>query len=485
MDTAVVWFRRDLRLHDNETLARAVADADEVVPLYVFDPSEYAASRYVDGPKTGPYRASFVRESVADLRALLRARGGDLLVRHGDPVAEVAAVVDRFGADAVYTGTIPATEELTVERETRTAVAERGVTFERFRTHTLYHADDLPTPVDAIDDTFTPWRKEVERQATVRETVPTPTSVPTPAFEAGDLPTLVTLGVDEVTVAGTPIDSSVDDRGAITFRGGASAGRERLQEYVWDDDNLRRYKETRNGLLGADFSSKLSAWLSQGCLSPRYVYEEVQRYEQQRVSNDSTYWLVFELLWRDFFQFQFRKHGAAFFGAQGIRGDEAGKRWRQDEPAFRRWARGETGVPFVDANMRELNRTGYMSNRGRQNVASFLADVLGVDWRWGAAYFESLLTDYDPASNWGNWAYQAGVGNDSRDNYFDVLSQAERYDRNAEYVTHWLPELSALPPEDAHRPWRLSEAARAEYGVQLGVDYPEPMLDVEEWYRTH
>ncbi|MFC7236373.1 DASH family cryptochrome [Halosegnis marinus] len=476
MDTAVVWFRRDLRLHDNETLVRALADADEVVPLYVFDPDEYADSRYVEEPKTGPYRARFVRESVADLRANLRARGGDLLVRHGDPREVVPAVASEYDADAAYAQTMPATEELTVENGTKAALAEDGVPLERFWTHTLYHVNDLPTPVDDIADTYTPWRKEVENGAEVRETFETPPSVPTPEFDPGDLPSLDDLGIE---------GRDVDDRAAIDFRGGESAGRERLQAYVWEADRLRRYKETRNGLLGPDFSSKLSAWLSQGCLSPRYVSEEVDRYEAERVANDSTYWLVFELLWRDFFQFQFIKHGGDFFGEQGIRGSAAGKEWRRDGAAFERWAAGETGVPFVDANMRELNETGYMSNRGRQNVASFLADVLGIDWRRGAAYFESRLTDYDVCSNWGNWAYQAGVGNDSRDNYFNVLSQAERYDSNAEYVTHWLPELDGLPPEFAHRPWRMDEGTQAEYGVQLGLDYPAPMLDVEEWYRMH
>jgi deoxyribodipyrimidine photo-lyase len=139
-------------------------------------------------------------------------------------------------------------------------------------------------------------------------------------------------------------------------------------------------------------------------------------------------------------------------------------------------------VPFVDANMRELNRTGYMSNRGRQNVASFLADALGIDWRWGAAYFEERLVDYDVASNWGNWAYQAGVGNDSRDNHFDVLSQADRYDGDAEYVTTWLPVLEGLSPNYAHRPWRMDADEQAAHGVELGIDYPQPMIDVEARY---
>ena len=470
-DTAVVWFRDDLRLHDNETLASAVAGADSVLPLYVFDPGEYGEGMF-GLPKRGPYWARFRRESVLDLRSSLRARGGDLLVRHGDPREVVPAVVESFDADVVHAQTKPATEELATENAVRARLAEHGIELERFWTHTLYHVEDLPTPYDRIGDTFTPWRKAVERSASVRETVPAPETVPTPEFEAGGVPTLGDLGVEG--------DPEPDERGVLAFEGGETAGRDRTRAYLWAGDHLRNYKGTRNGLLGADYSSKFSAWLAHGCLSPRYVHEEVRRYEDERVSNEDTYWLLFELLWRDFFQFQFRKHGSDFFTRSGIRGVE--KRWREDREAFRRWAAGETGVPFVDANVRELNATGYMSNRGRQNVASFLADFLELDWRLGAAYFESRLVDYDVCSNWGNWAYQAGVGNDSRDNYFYVPGQAERYDPDAGYVKHWLPELAPLPPEYAHHPWRMNEAEGAEYGVQLGLDYPTPMVDPDERY---
>jgi deoxyribodipyrimidine photo-lyase len=471
MDTAVVWFRDDLRVRDNPTLADAVAAADRVVPVYTFDPERRGESEY--GPaKHAPHRSRFRREAVVDLREALRERGGDLLVRTGRPEDVVPAVADEAGADAVFAGTKPATEELSTERAVRDGLAESGVDLERRWTHTLYHLADLPTPYDAIDDTFTPWRKEVEAGAEVREPVDAPESVPTPdGLEASEVPTLPELGVEE------PTD---DDRGVLRFEGGESAGVERVEAYLWEGDHLREYKETRNGLLGADYSSKFSPWLAAGCLSPRWIHREVERYEDERVENEDTYWLVFELLWRDFFQLQFLKHGAAFFAPDGIR--DVDVEWRRDRAAFRRWADAETGVPFVDANMRELNRTGYMSNRGRQNVASFLADALGVDWRWGAAYFESRLVDYDVASNWGNWAYQAGVGNDSRDDFFDVPSQAEYYDDDAAYVRTWLPKLEALPPEYAHRPWRLSEDEQAQYGVELGIDYPEPMLDIEARY---
>jgi deoxyribodipyrimidine photo-lyase len=477
MSRAVVWFRDDLRVHDNEPFAAAVASHDEVVPLYAFDPREYGEGMF-GLPKKGPHWARFRRESVLDLRASLRERGGDLLVHHGEPESVVPAVAGEFDADAVYCQTKAGTEELTAENTVRARLAEQGVSLERSWTHTLYHLNDLSRGIDEMDDTYTPWRKSVENRTFVRDTVATPPRVPTPEFDDGEtkVPTLEDLGTESV---------EPDERGVLSFEGGETAGKERVEEYFWKGDHLREYKQTRNGLLGAEFSSKLSAWLAHGCLSPRYVHEEVKRYEDERVSNEDTYWLVFELLWRDFFQFQFLKHGAEFFQQDGIRGVH--KEWRSPEvpdtrEAFETWAAGETGVPFVDANMRELNETGYMSNRGRQNVASFLVDVLKVDWRLGAAYFEARLLDYDVASNWGNWAYQAGVGNDSRDNYFNVLGQADRYDGNAEYVTHWLPALDGVQPEYAHYPWRMSEAEQAEYGVQLGLDYPAPMLDVEARY---
>lgn len=465
MDTAVVWFRDDLRITDNPTLRDAVREAETVLPVYALDPSITEPTQY--GPqKAGAHRRRFLHESLQALRAELQDRGGDLRVEVGPPETVVPAVVEEYDADAVFAQTKPATEELETEHAVRTALPD-AVRFERRWTHTLYHINDLPTPYHEISDTFTPWRKEVEREIEPRTPVSAPDTVPTPAFDS-PVPTL-----------GDPAPPT-DDRAVLPFRGGEPAGKERVEEYIWTGDHLREYKQTRNGLLGADYSSKFSAWLARGCLSPRWIHAEVDRYEDQRVANEDTYWLLFELAWRDFFQFQFVKHGGQFFTQTGIRNVE--REWRHDRGRFERWAAGETGVPFVDANMRELNRTGYMSNRGRQNVASFLVDVLKIDWRWGAAYFEEQLVDYDVASNWGNWAYQAGVGNDSRDRYFNVLSQAQRYDSDAEYVTTWLPSLADLPPGVAHTPWELSVEERQTYGLELGIDYPRPMVDLDEAY---
>ncbi|AZH26485.1 DASH family cryptochrome [Haloplanus aerogenes] len=466
--TTLLWLRRDLRLHDNPALV-AAADADRLLPVYVFDEDHYGTADFggTDSftyEKTGGRRTQFRIDAIADLRSRLRDRGSDLVVRVGDPETVLSTLADRVDADAVHVHTRPTPEERAVERAVERVVDADLV---RHWSHTLYHPDDLPNDVSTIDDTYTPFRKAVESGARVRTpaSVPTLPDRPAAAVDAGVIPDATDLGVEA---------DPIDDRAVLAFEGGETEGLARLDEYLWATDSLREYKETRNGLLGRDYSSKFSPWLNEGCLSPRRVSAAVDAYEDERVANDSTYWLRFELLWRDFFQFQFAKHGGTFFTPGGIRRRDIA--WREDDAAFDRWTRGETGIPFVDANMRELAATGYLSNRGRQNAASFLANDLRVDWRWGAAYFETRLLDYDPASNYGNWAYVAGVGNDSRNRSFDVLWQAHRYDPDAEYVRRWVSELDRLPPDRAHEPWTLPDDERA------ALDYPAPMVDPETQY---
>ena len=476
METIVVWFRRDLRLHGNQTLYKAASDAEGIVPVYCFDPAEYGKREFGGRKsfrfeKTGAHRTQFRIEAVEELRKQVRDHDGELIVRVERPSKCLPRVVEEVDADAVYCQRLPTPEEQTI----RKTVSERvDVPVETFWTHTLHHVDDLPVYPGRIEDTFTQWRKTVEAEERVRDPLPQPNiSYARSVTDVGNIPDVTDLGVPE------PPES---ERAVIQFTGGESAGRDRVQEYIWERDSLREYKEKRNEMLGTDYSSKFSPWLSEGCISPRWVYEEVQQYEDERVENDSTYWLVFELRWRDFFQFQFLKHGGQFFTREGIR-ERTDIDWRTDQEAFRRWAHGETGIPFVDANMRELNLTGYMSNRGRQIAASFLCNNLRLDWRWGAAYYETQLLDYDPCSNYGNWAYIAGVGNDSRDRHFNIIKQAEKYDPNADYVQTWCPELSGLPAEMAHEPWKMNDGLQAMYDAKLGEVYPEPMINLEESYE--
>jgi deoxyribodipyrimidine photo-lyase len=262
----------------------------------------------------------------------------------------------------------------------------------------------------------------------------------------------------------------------LRFQGGETAALTRLNQYFWQRDYLKSYKETRNGLLGADYSSKFSPWLALGCLSPRWIDAQVKAYETQRIRNESTYWLIFELLWRDFFRWIAAKHGKQIFHPSGLQGIPIP--WQEDWLQFRLWQEGKTGFPLVDANMRELAATGFMSNRGRQNVASFLTKNLGINWQLGAEWFESQLIDYDVCSNWGNWNYTAGVGNDARGfRYFNITKQSRDYDPKGDYLRHWLPELASIPGDKIHEPWQWSAAEQKQWGIRLGVDYPRPVVD--------
>lgn len=468
----IVWFRNDLRLHDHAPLLHAVESGRPLLPLYVVDPRHFDSGRF-GYPRTGPFRARFLLDALVDLRASLRTRGSDLIIRRGRPEAVIPELAAQTGANAVHLHAEVAPEETAVERALADAL---GPSVDLLAEHggSLLHPDDLPFEPTRTPDVFTHFRKAVERSSSIREPLAEPERLPpAPAVVAGAPPTLDELGLRSV---------APDRRGVLDFRGGEQAGLARLDDYVWQRDLLRRYKQTRNGMLGGDYSSKLSPWLALGCLSPRRVHAEVLRYEHERVRNDSTSWLIFELLWRDFFRFTVTKHGVRLFRAAGLRGLELP--WSLDEAAAARWREGRTGFPLVDANMRELAATGFMSNRGRQNVASFLSKNLGLDWRIGAEWFESLLVDYDVCSNWGNWNYTAGVGNDARGfRYFDITKQARDYDREGRYVKHWLPELTGLPISRIHEPWKASAAELARAGIELGRDYPRPIVDLRDSIR--
>ena len=238
------------------------------------------------------------------------------------------------------------------------------------------------------------------------------------------------------TLLHEPNGVSLDQRTAFPFKGGEIQAQKRIENYFFETENIAKYKQTRNGLIGESFSSKFSPWLANGSVSARSIYWQLQDFEQQIIKNEDTYWLVFELIWRDYFKYVALKHGSDIFKINGILNTKYD--WKTNEKAFRDWSNGNTREPFVNANMIELQQTGFMSNRGRQNVASFWAKEWEQDWRIGAAYFESMLIDYDVHSNWGNWMYNAGVGNDPRDRKFNIKRQAEMYDSNGDYVHLWL-----------------------------------------------
>jgi deoxyribodipyrimidine photo-lyase len=475
----LLWYRNDLRLHDHEPLHLAWFQKAEIIPLYCFDPRQFNKTSY-GFLKTGKFRAKFLLESVADLRqqwrSLLRnsshhAGLNDLIVRRGYPEEVIPQLAEALNISAVYYHSEVTSEELKVEIALKAKLELISVELVAFWGHTLYHPDDLPFTIAKLPELFTNFRKQVEKSVAIAPDLPAPTSInpaSVPNIEVGELPQLADFSLES---------PECDRRSLIEFCGGETAGRERLHQYFWQQDRLRSYKDTRNGMLGADYSSKFSAWLALGCLSPRYVYAQVKAYEQQRVANDSTYWLVFELLWRDYFRFIAAKHGDRLFHKPGLKGLEID--WQENWEIFALWQQGQTGFPLVDANMRELAATGFMSNRGRQNVASFLTKNLGINWQLGAEWFESMLIDYDVCSNWGNWNYTAGVGNDARGfRYFNIIKQSHDYDPQGIYIKHWLPELAALPVPKLYEPWKLLAVEQSRFGVRLGVDYPRPIVDL-------
>jgi len=480
--TVICLLRNDLRVGDNAALA-AAANAAHLVPLYCFDPDHFKGTWHFGFPRTGAHRASFLLESVADLRASLRSRQSELVIEQARPLESIRRIVAackelaRPVVGVVFQKEVTF-EELKVEKEIKEFCASEGLKVTEVWGSTLYHLEDLPyRSAAAIPDTYTQFRKEVEAKGRVRGVVAVPARLapPPPGLAASALPTLAALGVEEV---------ARDPRSAFPFAGGESAALARLQSYLWDTKAVADYKETRNGLVGTEYSTKLSPWLALGCLSPRTIYSEVKRFEKEEVANKSTYWVIFELLWRDYFRFVCLKFGTRVFHLTGLQGKELP--WSQDMARFEAWAEGRTGVPWVDANMRELRATGFMSNRGRQNVASFLVKDLGLDWRLGAEWFESLLVDHDVTSNYGNWNYAAGVGNDPREGRkFNMIKQAMDYDGRGEYVRLWVEEVRGLEGAAAHAPWALGAAQLARAGVELGTSYPRPMVVAQEWARHY
>lgn len=459
----LVWFRRQLRVDDQPLLAGMTGP---VAGVWILDPRELLAEDPLDFPRCCGRRLRFILESVDALRASLRRLGSELMIRMGKPEVVLPDLVAGLGVTRVRLVREPGTEERAIERALlkRLNAQHPECDQDALDPECLYELDDVFEHARDLPEVFSNWRRQVEKRMQLGHPVEAPSRLETLSheLEPGALPSLTELGVEE------PGD---DDRGVMVFRGGEPAAFERLRSWVFDRDCLRSYKETRNGLLGADYSSKLSPWLALGCISSRRVAEQTLVYEDQRVANDSTYWLRFELHWREYFRLYLLKHGRLLFHADGPQGRELD--WGRNRETFDAWCRGRTGVDFVDANMIELASTGFMSNRGRQNVASFLAKNLGIDWRWGARWFESRLVDYCPAANWGNWAYAAGVGADPRGfRGFDVIGQAQRYDPGAEYSRLWLRGLDRPRPivdprrslADAEERWHPAERKRRASG---------------------
>ena len=415
MRTLIYWFRNDLRLADNPAFTQACLNADHLLPVYVHDSKEQETVYGFE--RQGPHRQAFLRESLDDLRSQLRAQGSDLLEFSGKSAEVLLRLLKDTSAQAIYCEQIEAPEEIEQVR----ILQQQGADVKEYWQSSMLDPQSLPFELEKMPDVFTAFRQEVEKaQLKFAQPINVPKKIP-------PLPVALPLG--------SILPSRIQAVSHHYLLGGASHARAHLKQYL-----ERRlpdgYKETRNQLIGMDYSSKFSAWLALGCISARDIAAQLNEYENFHGANDGTYWLWFELLWRDYFRFIHFKYGQKLYHASGLTGIPVSP---SDVPSFEQWRTGNTGTELVDAGMRELHQSGYLSNRMRQIVASYWIYDMKGDWRAGAAWFESQLIDYDVYSNQGNWLYIAGRGTNPRGGRpFNVAKQTQDHDSQGVYRKLWL-----------------------------------------------
>jgi len=422
MKRAIYWFRKNLRINDNPSLAEVIKNYDEIIFIYIKNESFFNPLKY-DENTIGEFRKKFLDESVINLEKNLKKINIRLYIFDGDLVEIFTEINKKFKSNIVF-----ATKEVGWYEESEEKILkENGFDLRLYEDQNLFELEKLPYDIEELPLVFTHFRKKVEKNVTIRniENYKIP-SYPTKEFSFNKIANI------------EHPKTKLSNKSVYPFIGGEDYGIKRLNSYLWGTNNIENYKETRNGLLGTEYSSKFSAYLSLGCISPVQVYQEVKKYENEVKKNSSTYWIIFELLWREFFRYVYLKAENKIFLKNGINGNIFSKNFKNNIEAFNAWKNGETGQDFIDANMIELKKTGFMSNRGRQNVASYLINDLDINWVWGASHFEKHLIDYDVTSNWCNWMYIAGVGNNTRNWVFNPERQSDMYDKNGLYRSNWL-----------------------------------------------
>ena len=455
----VFWFRHDLRLHDNPALAHAARLARQrqtwLLPVVVHDPAQTTALTPWGFARQGPYRHQFVTEGMAALSDRLQALGTPLWVSQADPVSTLTDCVRQLRASELVCEDIPAPEEQATVTALSRACAHLGARMTTVWQSTLYAPESLPMPPQQVPDTFTAFRHKLEASgATEAQPVPavtqwphlsdgkhlSPPSLHAPTHALGSHAAHPLRAATQPAHLQPPDGHGPGSTATAAGHGSEAAALTHLARYC-ALGLPHTYKTTRNALTGFDHSSHWSPWLASGALSTRQAMAAIRLFEAEHGANDSTYWLWFELLWRDHFRWMHVKHGAALYRGKGLGTLPVPTHKPQ---GFERWRTGHTGQPLVDAGMRELAATGWLSNRMRQIVASYLIHDLGGDWRAGAAWFEHLLIDFDPCSNQGNWAYIAGRGTDPRGGRrFNTDKQTQDHDPDGHYRRLWGTEMGS------------------------------------------
>jgi deoxyribodipyrimidine photo-lyase len=433
----LILFRNNLRLHDNPALAAAATSSRQLIPVFIKDTQFPSVLPLTGLSEKGDFRQKALQEALLSLSAGLSAQNSGLIVRSGPLETVLEDLFAQCPFDRIVSSIEPGTWETAQQQRVERWASSKNLKAQFLECGALFDAAELPFEAQ-LPFMFTDFRKKVEAMCKVQN----PVSV-------ASLPPLPEVLKTETGLVDTKKWPEPDKRTAFPFEVSENAALEHLARYTAENGPVRTYKETRNGMLGTGYSTKFSPFLALGVLSPRTIWYHVSAHESCYGSNISTYWVKFELLWREFFRHAMYRSGNAYFRKRGLL--RKAPEFTGKENLFDAWKSGTTGNPFVDAAMRELKLTGFLSNRARQNVASYFVHRLKLDWRLGAEYFQHQLLDYDPASNWGNWAYVAGVGNDPRARMFNLERQLQMYDPKLAYVKTWLPELNLLPEEEIFR----------------------------------
>ncbi|MGY3052815.1 deoxyribodipyrimidine photo-lyase [Pedobacter sp. UYEF25] len=449
----LVWFKNDLRLHDNEALTKAQEECEELLFCFCL---EQRIFEHLDlgFRKTDVLRFKFLEQSVLNLQRNLEDLNAHLIVGKTSALETLPKLIAAFAITDIYAEEEYASEELSLIEELKKVLPKTNFHF--FWGKTLYHKDDIPFEIAAVPLTSKAYRIPAGKNAEPRQTFKTPTKLNAFAKVKSDpFPSYQVYGFTKQEY----------DQAKPFVDGGETAALERVQYYTFNSELLTGYRWSRNRSDGLDYSSKFSPYLALGCISAREIYKTVKDYEAKVKKNQSTWWLVFELVWRDYFTFKGMRFGDKIFYTKGYKNKEID--WENDPVKFQKWCGGNTGVPFIDAHMRQLNETGYMSNRGRVNCASYFVHDLKINWTWGAAYFESKLIDYDVSSNWMNWHMQA-----FEIWYTNPVHQSNKY-KAQDFIRKWIPEISDKNNIEVLIPW--------EFDIP---DYPKPIEVYNKWGRA-
>ena len=449
--TAILWFRRDLRVHDNPALRAALDGAERLVPLFCFD-DRLLHGRHASGPRT-----QFMLECLADLDASLRERGSGLVVRHGRPERELPALAEEVGATQVHFTADVTPFARDRGEATGRALQEAGV--ELCPHPGLCTVDDpgeIRTKAGGPYTVYSPfWRSWGQEPR--REVVATPRKMPAlpSKLAKGTIPTLESLGLEQEVPDAAP--------------GGETEGRKCMDS--WLRDGVQGYVDGHDAI-DREGTSRLSPYLRFGCVSPREL-------EHRLPAGEGADAFRRQLCWRDFYQ-QAILHFPANAKTEFQERYRGTIDWSYAEKRFDAWTEGKTGFPLVDAGMRQLLREGWMHNRARMVVGSFLTKDLAIDWRWGERWFMRLLIDGDQANNNGNWQWIASVGMDPQPAFKRIFNPArhqERFDPSGAYVRKYVPELADVPDKYLAEPAEMPSEVQREVGCVIGQDYPEPMVD--------